>query len=289
MQLTPEQVKGRIKNVAKENKADARTLMRIYMMERFLERVANSQYKDNFIIKGGMLVTAMVGVALRSTMDIDTSIKNQNLSAEDARRIVDEIKDIDLGDGVTFEVKEVSNIMDEMEYPGIRFTMNAVMGKLVTPMKIDISTGDVITPKGLYRSLGSIDVVAAARSVLQVERDAEKSDIRIVRQIKNSLAPSDGEIKFSITAEQGFKWLECEIKPDPSAEPETPVFESKSEKAAYLIKKLLSGGDMRSREIYMRMSDEGISRRTAENTKKELGIRSYRKMRQWYWSMKPEE
>lgn len=122
--------------------------------------------------------------------------------------------------------------------------------------------------KGLYRSLCSINVVAAARSVLQVERDAEKSDIRIVRQIKNSLAPSDGEIKFSITAEQGFKWLECEIKPDPSAEPETPVFESKSEKAAYLIKKLLSGGDMRSREIYMRMSDEGISRRTAENTKK---------------------
>lgn len=122
--------------------------------------------------------------------------------------------------------------------------------------------------KGLYRSLCSIDVVAAARSVLQVERDAEKSDIRIVRQIKNSLAPSDGEIKFSITAEQGFKWLECEIKPDPSAKPETPVFESKSEKAAYLIKKLLSGGDMRSREIYMRMSDEGISRRTAENTKK---------------------
>ena len=94
-------------------------------------------------------MTAMVGVALRSTMDIDTSIKNQNLSAEDARRIVDEIKDIDLGDGVTFEVKEVSNIMDEMEYPGIRFTMNAMMGKLVTPMKIDISTGDVITPRAI--------------------------------------------------------------------------------------------------------------------------------------------
>lgn len=149
MQLTPEQVKGRIKNVAKENKADARTLMRIYMMERFLERISNSKYKDNFIIKGGMLVTAMVGVANRSTMDIDTSLKNQNLSAKDARRIVDEIKDIDLGDGVTFEIKEVSNIMDEMEYPGIRFTMNAIMGKLVTPMKIDISTGDVITPRAI--------------------------------------------------------------------------------------------------------------------------------------------
>ncbi len=152
MQLTPEQIKGRIKNVAKENKADARTLMRIYMMERFLERVANSEYRDNFIIKGGMLVTALVGVALRSTMDIDTSIKNQNLSAEDARRIVDEIKDIDLGDGVTFEVKDISNIMDEMEYPGIRFSMNAVMGTLITPMKIDISTGDIITPRAIkYR------------------------------------------------------------------------------------------------------------------------------------------
>ena len=143
--------------------------------------------------------------------------------------------------------------------------------------------------KGLYRSLGSIDVVAAARSVLQVERDPKDPDIRIVRQIKNSLAPSDGEIRFSITAEDGFRWLECEIAPDPTAEPEKPNFESKTEKAAYLIKKLLSEGDMRSREIYMRMSDEGISRRTAENTKKELGIRSYRKMRQWYWSIKPEE
>lgn len=149
MQLTPDQVKGRIKSVAQKNKADARTLMRIYMMERFLERVAVSQYKDNFIIKGGMLVTAMVGVALRSTMDIDTSLKNQNLSAEDALRIVNEIKDIDLGDGVTFEIKEVSNIMDEMEYPGIRFTMNAVMGKLITSMKIDISNGDVITPRAV--------------------------------------------------------------------------------------------------------------------------------------------
>ncbi len=86
-------------------------------MERFLERVSVSRYKDNFVIKGGMLVTAMVGVALRSTMDIDTSIENQNLSAGDARRIIEEIKDIDIADGVTFEIKEVSNIMDEMNIP----------------------------------------------------------------------------------------------------------------------------------------------------------------------------
>ena len=83
MGLTPEQIKGRIKSVAKQNNADARTLMRIYMMERFLERLAQSEYRDNFIIKGGILVTAMIGVAHRSTMDIDTSMKNLNLSAED--------------------------------------------------------------------------------------------------------------------------------------------------------------------------------------------------------------
>ena len=149
MQFTPDQVKGRIKSVANKNKADARALMRIYMMERFLERVSASRYKDDFVIKGGILVTAMAGVALRSTMDIDTSITNQNLSVEDAQQIINEIKDIDIGDGVTFEIKGVSNIMNEAEYPGIRFAMNAVMGKLITPMKIDISTGDAITPRAI--------------------------------------------------------------------------------------------------------------------------------------------
>lgn len=149
MGLTPEQIKGRIKSVAKQNNADARTLMRIYMMERFLERLAQSEYRDNFIIKGGILVTAMIGVAHRSTMDIDTSMKNLNLSAEDALRVVNQVKDIDLDDGVSFEVKDVSNIMDEMEYPGIRVTMNANVGRLITPLKIDISTGDVITPRAI--------------------------------------------------------------------------------------------------------------------------------------------
>ena len=149
MGFTPEQIKGRIKSVAKQNNADARTLMRVYMMERFLERLTQSEYRDNFIIKGGILVTAMIGVAHRSTMDIDTSMNNLNLSAEDALRVVNQVKDIDLDDGVSFEVKDISNIMDEMEYPGIRVTMNANVGRLITPLKIDISTGDVITPRAI--------------------------------------------------------------------------------------------------------------------------------------------
>ena len=152
MALTAEQVKGKIKSLAKKNEADARALMRIYMMERFLERVAVSQYACNFIIKGGILVTSMVGIAMRTTMDIDTSIRNFNLSEDDARRIVEEISSINLDDGIQFHIKEVSRIMDEMEYPGIRIAMDAVMGMMTTPIKIDISTGDIITPRAIEYS-----------------------------------------------------------------------------------------------------------------------------------------
>lgn len=146
MKFTSAQLKGRLKNLATQHHADARTLMRLYMMERFLERISASDYRDNFIIKGGILVTSLIGVALRSTMDIDTTIKNLNLSDEDIRRIVDEIGTIDLQDDVKFQVKQLSRVMDEMDYPGIRVTMNAFLGNMPVPMKIDISTDDVITP-----------------------------------------------------------------------------------------------------------------------------------------------
>lgn len=147
MKLTPDQIKGRIKNIAKTNNADARVLLRIYMMDRFLERLAYSKYRNNFIIKGGVLVTALVGINNRSTNDIDVSIKNQNLSIDDIISIINEIKDINLDDGVKFEINDISNIMDQMEYPGVRVSMNASLDGLLTPLKIDISTGDVITPK----------------------------------------------------------------------------------------------------------------------------------------------
>ena len=149
MALTKEQLKGRIKNLAKENNADPRLLMRLYMMERFIERASVSKYKDNFIIKGGILVTSLVGISLRSTLDIDSTIKNQSISENDAMRMIDDICKIDIGDGVSSEVKNSSTIMDEMEYPGIRFTLNVIMDGLITPIKIDISTGDVITPRAI--------------------------------------------------------------------------------------------------------------------------------------------
>jgi hypothetical protein len=143
--------------------------------------------------------------------------------------------------------------------------------------------------KDLYRSLGSIDVVASARSVLQVERDMEDPDIRIVHNIKNSLAPSGNDIKFEIRPQTGFAWLECNAVIMQQPKLERPAFASKMEKAAFLIKEMLAQGDMKSKEVYVRLRDEGISHRTAEETKKEIGVRCYRKMRQWYWSLRPEE
>ena len=147
MYLTPAQIKGRIKNVTKQNGSDPITLLRIYMMERFLERITYSKYKDDFIVKGGILVTSMIGISMRSTMDIDTTIRNFDLTKEETTRIVNEIKDISLDDHIEFILNDVSDIMDNMEYPGIRIHMDAKLENLIVPIKIDISTGDVITPR----------------------------------------------------------------------------------------------------------------------------------------------
>ena len=147
MNLTAAQIKGRIKNIANKTNADPRLLMRIYMMDRFLERLSCSKYKDNFIIKGGILVTSMVGVSLRSTMDIDATIKNLNLSEEDMLKVVKDIANISLDDNISFEIKGVQTIMDNFEYPGVRIELNALIDKMITPLKLDISTNDVITPR----------------------------------------------------------------------------------------------------------------------------------------------
>ena len=107
MYLTPAQIKGKIKNLAKKNGTDPIALLRIYMMERFLERIRYSKYKDDFIIKGGILVTSMIGIAMRSTMDIDTTIRNFDLTKEETTKIISEIKNIVLDDHIEFVLKDV--------------------------------------------------------------------------------------------------------------------------------------------------------------------------------------
>ncbi|WP_230455150.1 nucleotidyl transferase AbiEii/AbiGii toxin family protein [Gardnerella vaginalis] len=86
MNLTDAQIRGRIKNLAELNNADSRVLMRLYMMERYLERVSVSKYRNNFIVKGGVLVTSLLGISMRSTMDIDTTIQNYDLSLENTKK-----------------------------------------------------------------------------------------------------------------------------------------------------------------------------------------------------------
>ena len=147
MITTARQLKDLVRNLSKKKSADAQILMQNYMMERFLERISLSEYKNQFILKGGMLVAAMVGLDARATMDLDATIKGTNVSVEDVEMIISQIISIPLDDGVSFRVKRISEIMEEADYPGVRVSMETKFDGVITPLKIDISTGDIITPR----------------------------------------------------------------------------------------------------------------------------------------------
>lgn len=144
---TARQLKDLIRNLSKDKAADAQILMRNYMMERFLERISLSEYRDKFILKGGMLVAAMVGLDARSTMDIDATVKGATVGIEEVENMIASIISVPVDDGVEFRVKRISEIMDEAEYPGIRISMETEFDGVITPLKTDISTGDAITPR----------------------------------------------------------------------------------------------------------------------------------------------
>lgn len=144
---TSRQLKALVRNLTKGDSLQAQIIMRNYVMERFLERISLSKYRNNFILKGGMLVSAMVGLDTRSTMDIDTTIKNMPLSVENAKEMIEEIIAIPIDDGMTFSIKSVGEIMDEAEYSGVRANLEATLETMRTPLKVDISTGDIITPR----------------------------------------------------------------------------------------------------------------------------------------------
>ena len=143
---TTRQLKDLVRNMAKGNGPRTQIIMRNYVMERFLERLSLSSYRDQLILKGGMLVSAIVGLDTRSTMDIDATFKETQLTEESSRKAVEDITSIPLEDGMTFHVNSVSPIMDESDYIGIRVMMTATLERMRIPLKIDFSTGDVITP-----------------------------------------------------------------------------------------------------------------------------------------------
>jgi len=143
---SPRQLKDWINNIAKENNLLANSVLQNFMMERFLERIAVSKYKDNFILKGGFLIAAMVGINMRSTMDMDTTIKGIPVNKETIEKILNEIMSIDLDDNVEFKIKSIKNIHDVSDYDDFRVSAEVKFFTIIVHMKIDITTGDVIIP-----------------------------------------------------------------------------------------------------------------------------------------------
>lgn len=147
MRFSAEQIKTFVKKTAKGNSTISQITMRNYMMERFLERVSLSDFKDKFILKGGLLIASIVGLDTRATMDIDATAKNFPLSVITAEEIITKIISVPVDDGVSFVIKDISVIMDDAEYNGVRASLEATIDTMRIPLKIDISTGDIITPE----------------------------------------------------------------------------------------------------------------------------------------------
>lgn len=140
-------LKAKIRNIAKQKNLPAQVILQNYMFERLLVRLAKSEYKDKFVLKGGMLVAAIVGLDNRATMDLDTTLKNLPLIPEKIKTALVEICDIPCEDDVAFEISNIAPIREDDIYGGYRIMIKAKYDTLLTPLSIDVSTGDVITPQ----------------------------------------------------------------------------------------------------------------------------------------------
>ena len=140
------QLKARINTRAKKAGIPAQSLMQCYLFERLLERLSKSKWRDNVVIKGGMLISSLVGVASRTTMDLDTTITGFTLTRESAEKVFREVAVIDADDDWAFEFDRTEDIRETDDYPGIRVYLKAAYPPMVVPLKIDVTTGDSITP-----------------------------------------------------------------------------------------------------------------------------------------------
>ena len=147
---TPEQLKGAIRNLAKEKGIHAQEVLQIFMFERIIERLSISAYKEIFILKGGLLISAMLGIQERTTMD--TTVKGFPMEEQNIREALTEILNQPVNDGVQFELLDLSPIREDDEYENFRASLQAVYGKMKIPMKIDITTGGEITPREIQFS-----------------------------------------------------------------------------------------------------------------------------------------
>lgn len=149
---TATQLKALIRNLSKDKGVNSQILLRNYMLERLLERISVSKYKHEFILKGGMLIAAMVGIDTRSTMDMDATIKGQTVNKDNIESILNEIVSIDIGDNIVMMLKSIEEIRDEAEYPGLRASIEVQFDGIKNMIKLDMTTGDKIVPKEIcYR------------------------------------------------------------------------------------------------------------------------------------------
>ena len=149
-------LKAKIRNVAKEKNIPAQVILQNYMFERLLVRLSVSEYKEKFVLKGGMLVAAIVGLDNRATMDMDTTLKNLPLTPEAIRSALEDICNIEFDDGVLFEIGTISSIREDDIYGGYRVMLSAKLDTLLTPLSIDVSTGDAITPHAVQYNFSEI-------------------------------------------------------------------------------------------------------------------------------------
>ena len=126
------------------------------MLECLLERLSVSKYKDKFVLKGGMLIAALVGIDNRATMDLDTTLRNLSLTQENVIKTITEICAIELDDEVIFIVKKTEPIRKDDIYGGLRVSIDAVYDTIITPLSIDVSTGDAITPSPVKYTFSGI-------------------------------------------------------------------------------------------------------------------------------------
>ena len=170
------QLKAIIKNIAKKKNISASLVLQNYMLERFLERVSLSQYRDNYIVKGGFLIASMVGLDSRATMDMDATIKGYPVNEESLQKMIEDIIAVPVSDDITFRFMSIGEIREDDEYSGYRVALRADYGKMAVPLKLDITTGDKITPREIdysYKLLmedRSISILAYNLSTILAEK-----------------------------------------------------------------------------------------------------------------------
>ena len=170
------QLKAIVKNIAKEKKISAQLVLQNYMLERFLERVSLSRYRDNYIIKGGFLIASMVGLDSRATMDMDATIKGYQVDEDTIRSMIEDIIAVPVDDDISFSLNSIGEIREGDEYTGYRVALSANYEKMAVPLKLDITTGDKITPREIeydYKLMfedRSISVLAYNLSTILAEK-----------------------------------------------------------------------------------------------------------------------